>query len=115
VSGKDDSKGPDPMIRVRIAAALTSLLLALTLLLPVSPALAVSPGTSIALTSPWQRYVSACRYQDGTIALRDITSYTVMNLECHSSGNSPYPVVPILRPGEQPTLQDAAWSSFSGT
>lgn len=64
------------------------------------------------LNSPWQRYVSACEYSNGEIRVRNITAYTVLNLEYRSPllpGGFDYPLVPSLDPGETPSPQAAAW------
>lgn len=64
------------------------------------------------LNSPWQRYVSACEYSNGEIRVRNITAYTVLNLEYRSPllpGSFDYPLVPSLDPGETPSPQAAAW------
>lgn len=64
------------------------------------------------LNSPWQRYVSACKYLNGEIRVRNITAYTVLNLEYRSPllpGGFDDPLEPLLDPGETPSPQAAAW------
>jgi len=77
--------------------------------LPATPTVLDGLCSPIKLVSPWQAYVRACQFQNGTIRVQNITAYTVLNLEYRSPGLSQYPVVPLLDPGEVALPQDAAW------